>query len=152
MANAIFTDKTRPPSDAEMAAALGEPVAAAWTELRRFLTDTYAVEPLVGFGGGEWFLRYKRGSRPLCELTAQQGGFKALVVLGKKEVEQVKACLDTLGCTVRQTFESARQFHDGRWLFIVVQNPQTCEQDVRDIEQLVQIKVRPPRKPESRSA
>lgn len=141
-----FTDKNRQPGNDEMIEAIGHPISAAWSELRRFLADTYGVEPDVKFGGGEWFMRYKRGSRPLCELTARVGRFRVLVVLGKKEVEQVIACIETFGENVRRTFEDADQFHDGRWLWIMVDNAQTCDQDVRDIERLLLIKVRPTRK------
>jgi hypothetical protein len=146
MANEYFTDKTVQPTDQEMADAIGGPVSEAWTELRRFLVDTYAVDAPLQFGGGEWFMRYKRGSRPLCELVARKGCFRALVVLGKQEVAQVMERIDSLGPNVRRTFEGAKQFHDGRWLFVLVEDPQECKQDVRDLELLVQIKVRPPRK------
>lgn len=146
MAYECFTDKNRQPGDDEMIDAIGHPVSAAWIELRRFLADTYGVEPDIKFGGGEWFMRYKRGSRPLCELVARDGRFRVLVVLGKKEVEQVTAGIETLGENVRRTFEKAAQFHDGRWLWIMVDDAQTCGQDVRDIESLLLIKVRPTRK------
>ncbi len=146
MARECFTNKALQPSDQDMVDAIGHPISTAWTELRRFLALTYEVEPLEGFGGGEWFLRYKRGSRPLTELAARQGGFRALVVLGKKEVEQVSACIGEFGSNVRRIFESTAQFHDGRWLWIMVEDEQTCQQDVRDIERLLLIKVHPPRK------
>jgi hypothetical protein len=161
MPDKYFTDKSAQPGDQEMVDAIGQPAASAWVELRQFLSSTYEVDPVVGYGGGEWFMRYKRGSRPLCELTARKGCFRVLVVLGKKEVEKAEAILERFGPNVRRTFEGAAQFHDGRWLWIMVPGSASpedglpeggapdelaCMRDVRDIEELVLIKVRPARK------
>jgi hypothetical protein len=38
------------------------------------------------------------------------------------------------------------RYHDGCWMYIRVADPLTCRQDVRDIEQLILIKKKPPRK------
>jgi hypothetical protein len=127
---------------------IGLPLADAWTRLRRFLVETYVIEALLQFGGPRygWNLQHRKGGRPLCEMYAEHGAFTALVVLGKAELEQALARLDSFGPTVRKALEETPRFHDGCWMYIRVSDPQVCEQDERDIEQLILIKKKPPRK------
>jgi hypothetical protein len=81
----------------------------------------------------------------LCEIYPERGSFTALVVLGKKELEQVLERMETFGSNVRLDLLDTPRHHDGCWLYIRVVDPQTCLKDVQDIEQLVLIKKKPPR-------
>jgi hypothetical protein len=148
MANERLIDKNAQPSDADMLEVIGAPLAGAWTRLRRFLVETYQVVPLLQFGGPRygWNLQHRKGGRPLCEMYPECGSFTALVVLGRKELDQALQRLDSFGATVRQALVDTPRFHDGCWMYIRVANPLTCDQDVQDIEQLVLIKKKPPRK------
>ena len=86
------------------------------------------------------------GGRPLCEMYPELGSFTALVVLGKTELDQALERLETPGPTVRQALVETPRYHDGCWMYIRVSDPLTGQQDVKDIEQLLLIKKRPPRK------
>ena len=55
-------------------------------------------------------------------------------------------CFDKAFATVRQALENTPRFHDGCWMYTRISDPQTCEQDARDIARLVLIKKKPPRK------
>lgn len=147
-----MTDKTHQPSDAEMLAAIGQPIAAAWTALRQFLKDTYAVTPIYNSGGQKygWNLQYRLGGRPLSELYPEHGSFTALVILGKAELEQALARLDTFGAVVQRALVETPRYHDGCWMYIRVADPATCQQDARDISQLILIKKKQPRKKATR--
>ena len=139
-----LTDKTQPPDAAVLRAALGEQLYSYWTALDGWLRDTYAVEPLVQFGSAKsgWTFRYRKGGRPLCEMTPAQGRFQVLVVLGAKEAQRALAGAGDLGPSVRGCLESANVYHDGRWLFIHVQSAR----DVEDIQRLVIFKRPAPKK------
>jgi hypothetical protein len=141
-------DKTVQPSDAEMLKAIGRPIARSWTALRRFLVETYDIVPVFDSGGKKygWNLQHRVGGRPLCEMYPEYGSFTALVVLGKKELDQALERIETFGATVRQALVETPRFHDGCWMYIRVSDPLTCQQDVQDIEQLILIKKKPPRK------
>ena len=141
-------DRTTQPTEAEMAAAIGEPFAGAWGALRRFLAETYAIPPVFNSGGQRygWNLQYRLGGRPLCELYPEYGSFTALVILGKAELEQALARLETFGATVQRALVETPRYHDGCWMYIRVAEPATCAQDGQDIEQLILIKKKPPRK------
>lgn len=140
-------DKTTQPSDAEMINTIGQPIAEAWTTLRRFLMDSYGVTPVFNSGGKKygWNLQHRIGGRPLCEMYPEQGSFTALVVLGKAELEQALERAETFGLVVRQALIETPRYHDGCWMYLRVSDPLTCQQDVRDIEQLILIKKKPPK-------
>ena len=148
MAYERLIDKNAQPSDADMVEVITTPLAEGWTELRRFLVETYAIEPFLQFGGPRygWNLQHRKGSRPLCELYPEHGSFTALVILGKKELDQAMEQLESFGSTIRKALEESPRFHDGCWMYIRLANPETVLQDVQDIEQLVLIKKKPPRK------
>ena len=141
-------DKEQQPTDAEMVSVIGEPLAEAWNQLRRFLVMTYEVEPELQYGGVKygWSIKHKKGGRPLCELYPEHGSFTALVVLGKKELDAALERLESFGTLVRQYLENSPRYHDGCWMFIRLSDVRTCLQDAADIEQLVLIKKKPPKK------
>jgi hypothetical protein len=141
-------DKTQQPTDAEMYAWIGAPIAEAWTALRQFLVTTYAIVPTFDSGGRKygWNLQHRAGGRPLCEMYPERSSFTALVVLGKKELEQALERIKTFGAIVQQALVETPRYHDGCWLYLRVSDPLTCQEDVVDIQQLVLIKKNPPKK------
>ena len=143
-----MTDKTTQPSDADMINVIGQPIADAWTSLRCFLMETYDIVPTFNSGGQRygWNLQHRIGGRPLCEMYPENGSFTALVILGKAELEQAMQRLETFGPTVQRALMESPRFHDGCWMYIRVADPLTCQQDVQDIEQLILIKKKPPKK------
>ncbi len=141
-------DKTRQPSVTDMLNAIGQPIAGAWTALRRFLVETYTIAPVFNSGGKKygWNLQHRSGGRPLCEMYPEHGSFTALVVLGKAELDQALERLEMFGPTARQALVETPRYHDGCWMYIRVSDSLTCQQDAQDIEQLILIKKKPPRK------
>ncbi|MFZ5880513.1 MAG: DUF3788 domain-containing protein [Chloroflexota bacterium] len=148
MSRERLIDKTATPSDADMIVAIGPGLAGAWTELRRFLAETYDLVPELQFGGPRygWNLKYRKGGRPLCDLSPERGSFTALVILGKKELDQALERLDSFGALARQALLESPRFHDGCWMYLHVEDLSTCQRDAHDIQQLILIKKKPPRK------
>ncbi len=141
-------DKSHQPSDEEMAQRIGQPLAEAWSALRQWLVETYRITPVFNSGGRKygWNLQHRSGSKPLCEMYPENGSFTALVILGKAELDQALARLESFGPAVRRALTDSPRFHDGCWMYICIQDAQTCQQDVQDIQQLILIKKKPPRK------
>ena len=148
MAYERLIDRNAQPSDADMIGVIGAPLAEAWTELRRFLVETYSIEPTMNFGGPRygWNIQHRKGGRPLCEMYPEYGAFTALVILGSKELGAALERLDSFGLTVHSALTDTPRFHDGCWMYMRITDPQTCMQDVRDIEQLILLKKKPPKK------
>jgi hypothetical protein len=133
-----FSDKEHEPTPQEISNALGarQPL---WQKLTQFILDIYQLSGDLSYGGKNygWNFWYRKSGKSLASLYPQQGYFVAQIVLGKDQVEQA---LDLkLGKNVRTTLEETPQLHDGRWLFIKVKT----EKDVKDIQQLLQVKRRP---------
>jgi hypothetical protein len=84
-----------------------------------------------------WSLKYTRAGRPFVSLTPVPGGFRALVILGRAQVDEAPAL--PLGAHVRGIFDAARQYPDGRWLLIPVES----EQDAADVVALLETKLPP---------
>jgi hypothetical protein len=116
--------------------------------LRCFLVETYDIVPTFNSGGKKygWNLQHRAGGRPLCEMYPEYGSFTALVILGKTELDQAMERIEAFGPIVRQAQVETPRFHDGCWMYIRVSDPLTFRQDEKDIEQLILIKKKPPRK------
>lgn len=137
-------DKSHPPSEEDIAAIIGQPAAQFWSELRRFVCETYILSPEWKYEGikSGWSLYMRKGGRSLLTLSPKSSGLSALVVLGAKESEKALAEASSFGPNVRERLQTAPVFHDGRWLFISVNS----SRDVEDIQRLLLIKKNPPRK------
>lgn len=142
MVHERFIDKQAPPSDDEMIEAIGPAMADAWRELRQFVVETYDVVPFLQCGGPRygWNLQHRKGGRPLCELYPERESFTAMIVLGKREMEQALARKDSFGLTIQQALTGTPRYHDGCWMYIRIDDPATARQDVQDFEQLLLIK------------
>ena len=107
---------------------IGDPLADAWAELRRFLVDTCDIVPILQFAGKRfsWNLQHRKGARPLCEIYPEYGSFTAMVVLGREEMGEALARLDSFGPIVRQRLLETPRYRDGAWLCTRVSDPLTC--------------------------
>lgn len=143
MAYERMSDKTKRPTEDEILETIGQP-AGCWTALKAYLAETYEIEGDFKIGSEKygWFLSFRKGGRPLCDMFPEKGAFTALVVLGGKETAQAREALDTFGPNVRNCLETSPSFHDGCWLWMRVQD----NRDVEDIQRLVLLKRKPGRK------
>jgi hypothetical protein len=144
MSTGYFTDKNHPPTPEELQAALGE-AYPLWERLASFIHVTYDWSEAMTYGGKNygwnlWVrLQNNRGKsgKPLVSLFPAEGRIIAQVVLGKEQVE--RALQLPLGEKTSRMVRETPQLHDGKWLFLPVQD----ERDALDIEQLMLLKRRP---------
>ena len=138
MSISILSDKKLQPTPKEIREVLGSKLFL-WEKLTQFISDNYQMPGELNFGGKNygWNVWYRRSGKTLVSLYPQQEYFVAQIVLGKDQVEKIIQL--KLGKNVRTVFEETPQLHDGRWLFIKVRT----EKDVKDIQELLQVKKRP---------
>ena len=138
-----FADKEHKPSPQEIAVLLGtkQPL---WEELTHFFMESYQLPGELTFGGKNygWNVWYRKSGKSLASLYPQKNRLVVQIVLGRAQVAQALGL--PLGKQVGRSLRETPQLHDGRWLFLKV----TTKRDVKDIEQLVQVK-RKPSKPKS---
>lgn len=147
MATGVFLDSNGPPARADVVAALGDRLAL-WDRLTASMEAMYGLEGEPLFGGRDdgWVVRYRRSGRTLLVLMPKAGGFVAHVVIGPKVADGVAAL--SLEPATRATFDRAKAYPDGRWLWLDV----TTEAEARDVERLMMLKSPPPRRPRRVSA
>jgi hypothetical protein len=134
-------DKEHPPTAKAIADYLGKDAAAAWDDITAFLAANYDFAPETVFGGRKygWAVRYRRSGKSLCTLHPEKGAFTVLIVLGGKETERALAALSDFSPGVADTISGAKQYHDGRWLWLRV----IKKNEAADIKRLLQIKKKP---------
>jgi hypothetical protein len=127
------------PSEEEIISAVGD--ADLWLNLKHYLDQRYDFLPEQVFYGKKygWTIRYRKSGKTLCSLFPECGAFTALVVLGRKEGEKASQILDQLSPDTRKLIGSAKQLHDGKWLWIRVLKPAHIE----DVKRLLAIKRKP---------
>lgn len=137
-------DKTHPPSEEEVISFIGPSAGRYWSALSQFVTETYELRPEWKYESSKsgWAMYCRKSGRALLNMAPDSEGFTALVVLGAKEAEKAISEMHGFGPNVRERLETAHLFHDGRWLWIRVNE----DQDVEDIQKLLLIKKSPARK------
>jgi hypothetical protein len=85
----------------------------------------------------DWTIRYRKSGKTLVTLMPEKDGFCVLVVLGKEEI--AKAVTLKLNPFVKNIFQTAKQYHDGRWLWVRPRN----EKDIESIKTLLMVKRKP---------
>ncbi|MHA2398556.1 MAG: DUF3788 domain-containing protein [Promethearchaeota archaeon] len=114
-----FLDKGKTPKIEEIKKNIGDKLSL-WLELREYLDNRYDFTNEFIFFTKKygWSYRYKRKQRTMLYLFPEKGAFSILIVLGKKESEEVNEIRDQLNEQIRSTFDKTEQLHDGRWLWI----------------------------------
>ncbi len=136
-------DKTKRPSKEEIEKFLGEKLSL-WLELHEYIGENYDFTKEVTFFTKKygWSIKYKRKNRTMIYLFPEQGAFSALLVLGKKESEEVNSLKDKLNVQIKAVFDNTEQLHDGRWLWIRL----LTDSDIDSLKLLMHAKHKPKKK------
>lgn len=130
-----FTDKKNQPTQEQISAAIGS-TRVLWEKLKRYVEENYRVKSDFAFYGKNygWALRFRKAGKALVSMYAGEGEFTAQVVIGKEQAKEAFGL--ELGSNTRRVLEEARDFQEGRWLFIKVKT----NQDLGDIKRLLSLK------------
>lgn len=80
---------------------------------------------------------FRKASKPLCYIETKEEGSRAVVVIGNTLKEKVYAA--DIRPRVKDMFDSAKEFYDGRWLVFDLKS----KEDVEDVLQLLSVKRKP---------
>jgi hypothetical protein len=118
--------------------------APIWDELLSYLEETYKVKPKIEYskcsGQPGWNVKYKKSSKSLCTLYPMPNYFIALVVVGRKEENEVELAIKANALTsyVSELYSNTAPSAIGRWLMIDVKNKDILE----DVKKLIGIRVK----------
>ena len=134
-------DKNVKPTDKKIMVTTGAKVAKLWKQIREFLKENYDFQPELNFYGSKygWCYKYRRKGKTLCVLFPETKAFTVLVTLGKKEIELFKQDFSGFNKDTKGVFNSAYQYHDGKWIYKRIIN----NSDLNDIKSLIKIKKKP---------
>ena len=135
MSVGAFTDKEHQPTMRAVLTVIGYK-RRLWQNLTKFIANNYQVRGEFKFYGKNygWAVRYRKGGKALVSLYPGKESFTAQIVLGQKGAKE--ALNLQLGRNVRKTIQEAREFPEGRWLFIKVGS----DQDLQDVQELMAVK------------
>jgi len=139
MAVGTFVEKEHQPTMREISNSVGSK-KDLWDSLERFVAENYRTKRDFAFYGKNygWAVRFRKGGKALLSMYPGEGSFTVQIVLG--ETSASKASSLRLGKNAKNVLENARQFPEGRWLFIRA----SSKQDIRDIQQLLLLKTSGP--------
>ena len=125
------------PTDEDIINYLGE-ASILWNDLKGHIAKK-SIEYSKCSAQPGWNLKYKKNNKSLCTLYPMEGYFIALVVIGKKEEEEVEAILSAgiLSDYLKKLYEKTSYSAMGRWLMIEAKNKDIIE----DIKALIEIRV-----------
>jgi len=131
------------PNKEEIEKFVGEKLSL-WLEIHEYIEENYDLIKELTFFTKKygWAIKYKSKSRTMIYLFPEQGAFSALIVLGKKESEEVNSMRENLNVQVKSVFDNTEQLHDGRWLWIRI----LTDSDMDSLKLLMSAKQKPKNK------
>ncbi len=114
-----------------------------WNDLYMFIKNNYSVLPKIEYSicsmQKGWNIKFKKASKSLCTVYPMEGYFKALVVVGEKELMQTELIMPTCCEYTQHLFREAASSALGRWLMLEVRECAVLQ----DVISLIQIRVKP---------
>ncbi len=140
-----FTEKAKRPTLAAFDRVLGR-ARSAWTGLIGFLGEQRVAGKLEWMYGARfgWALRFRKAGRFVTALYPNRGKLFAQVVLGPAQVAAARRM--HLPPRVAKVFAAAKDYPEGRWLFVPVQSVK----DALDLRPLLALKLARPAKAKAR--
>jgi len=116
-------------------------IISVWNNITSFLNNNYNFDSKIIFGGKKygWAVKYKHGQKTIVTLLPERKSFTGLLVFGKKEVEKIFENKDIFTKQILQLIEETKQYHDGKWIWIRLEN-HIFENDICN---LIKIKKKP---------
>jgi hypothetical protein len=109
-------------------------------ETMRFMRGSYLLDEI---GNGKDELKFRRGGRTILTIYIRQDHYEFLLIFGKTEREQFEARREEFPQKIRDIYDNTKSYHDGKWIYIPVADPDTLEA----VKKLIMIKKKPNRKP-----
>ncbi len=136
MSFSFFVDRTQQPSSREVLRVLGR-ATPAWQDLETHLAETYSLKGCLYFMYGVrygWALRFRRGGRAFLAMYPNRGFLTVQIILSQAQVVDAR----TIGLPpyILKVLEAAKDYPEGRWLFIPVKSLEA----VRQLRALIALK------------
>ncbi|MEA4816079.1 MAG: DUF3788 domain-containing protein [Lachnospiraceae bacterium] len=132
------------PSPEEINLLIGPDKFKAWNDICSMIDGLYDMEHQWNSGGKAWKYEYKyrRGGKTLCALYARDNCAGFMIIFGKDEREKFEGNRRNYSEEVRQIYDMAKTYHDGKWIMFELNDASMPE----DFKKLLATKRKPNRK------
>lgn len=111
-------------------------------EIVKFMRGKYKLDEVAGMFYEVPCVKFRQGKRTIVSINLYEDHYVFQIILGKAEREKFETMKHEFPVEIQELYERERTLHDGKWLFIRVDNMQTL--DV--VKKLILIKKKPNRK------
>ncbi len=77
-----------------------------------------------------WNIKFKKAGKNLCTIYPKEGYFTVLVVVGKKEKEEVESILPETSLVIQEIYHQTQEGNGQRWLMIDLEDVGEVYNDV----------------------
>jgi hypothetical protein len=136
-----FVDATQEPALRGVRERLAD-ARAAWDDLVGHVAETYRLQGSFHFMYGErygWALRFRRSGRNVLAMYPNRGSLTVQIILGRAQVAVATAM--SLPARVSKVLDAAKDYPEGRWLFIPVRSLRSAQ----ELRTLIALKMSRPR-------
>jgi len=130
----IYTKEPLPTFE-ELRSFIGSPAVKVFDQLIAFLDEHYDFVREINFGEKNYgvMVRYRKSGKTLLGIFPERNGFSIVLVYGKKEVETFEKMKSVFSDYLRGIFDATKQYHDGRWLLIRIEDGQYYDELIKMI-------------------
>ncbi len=132
-----FVDRRERPSLEDFRRILGR-VCVSWGDLESMLTESFGLRARVHYMYGErygWALRFERYGRLVVAMYPNRGRLSVQIILNRAQVNAALAM--SLPAHVSGALEVAKDYPEGRWLFVPVKS----RTDARGLQPILALKM-----------
>jgi hypothetical protein len=132
-----FVDRTREPRRAGVRRALAG-ARPAWDDLEEHLAETYKLKSSFHFMYGPrygWALRFERSGRLALAMYPNHGHLTVQIILSQPQIAVANAM--SLPPSIVRVIERAKNYPEGRWLFIPVRSVKSA----KELRSLIELKI-----------
>lgn len=115
-------------------------------EIVKFMRGQYRLDEVAGRYYNIPCVRFRQGKKTIVSINLHKDYYDFQIVLGKAEREKFEAVRHEFPAEIQDIYEKERTLHDGKWLYIRVDNLYMWEA----VKRLILMKKNPNRKPFSK--
>ena len=123
---------------------IGNTAVKEFDKVIAFIEENYDYSKDICYGGKNYgvLIRYKRSGKTLITLFPEKDRFSCFLIFGTKEIEQFTNRKNEFSDYINTTFSETKQYHDGKWLLIGIQD----EKYTGELIGMIKIKKKPQKK------
>ncbi len=112
-------------------------------EIVKFMRGKYRLDEAALMNYGRPCVKFRQGKRTVVSIDLYEDHYDFQLVFGRAEREKFEEVRNEFPIWVQELYDKTKTYHDGKWLFIRVDDPKVFEY----VKKLILIKKKPNRKP-----